>query len=292
MPADIQQRVAHTLDASLDGFMTSRLEPCLKELDSAITDSQTKVSTDTIHRIEGVETSTRELLLEQAATAQKSATDILLGLSRVFDAQLSREVILPYMEDLRRDVQEVKASASDAARADVLDSNMDLVNRQLGLLSLEVNDTSRSIQQTQNALKRKERRVRRSHAKLEEVNALLGSMAKVLDTVKLDGRRDLVRNPNRIGDGLGTAIQELIRAIWLVFHVLGICIREFMCVYVSNVSKLALRPLLTSVTEELSAQFCLHGGTVSSPHFCGSPFPRGCLNPSRMASPSRMLSEG
>lgn len=196
LPAELQERVAHTLDAAMDNGMKSMLEARLRKTE-ALMEKQSQASAAAMRQIQDLGANSQALIRQQSATVQRTAEGILKGL----------ETMLGVSED---------KLTSLSSGVDVMSAELHRLN--LGNLRLRKDEAKSQwhIQQT--------------YVKLEELGSLLGSMSLALNSAQ-GQRLPVPLCPSPIAGPLDMSLRELGRSISLLFNALKMLAMEFASVY-------------------------------------------------------------
>jgi len=161
LPTELQQRMAHSLDAAIDKGMTSILEARLTKTE-ALMESQSQASAAAVRCIQGLGETSQNLIRQQSDTVQKAAEEILKGFRTVLDlknqVQQSREQIM--------DVTQQGFSTQSSNLADVKNELASL-SLGLGALSTDLQRINEGNLQLRRSGVRYQFQIQRSHERLE-----------------------------------------------------------------------------------------------------------------------------
>ena len=219
LPTELQQRMAHSLDAAIDKGMTSILEARLTKTE-ALMESQSQASAAAVRCMQGLGETSQNLIRQQSDTVQKAAEEILKGFRMVLD--LKNQV-----QRSREQIMDVTQQGFGTQSSNLADVKNELASLSLGLgaLSTDLQRINEGNLQLRRSGVRYQFQIQRSHERLEQLSSVLTTIVNALNQVQ---GQPLPFCPDPLGGPFDRPLRELAKSIWLLCNALRMLVGELL----------------------------------------------------------------
>lgn len=224
MPAEIQARIAHTIDTAVD----TRISPQTLAVHNVVT----ALSTAQKNSSQAIEGTIRSVGKNTEAEIQKHSQKITLNLENKFNTlsishKACAEGIVKIEDQSHTTFEAVKINT--AASVTVLGSILDLSAHQSQSTDLVLRAVLQTGQETAHAIQKHSSASRQQtsslHQKLDRMNSLMGTVKDCMGDLSVAQRSASLSASNSEIQG---AIGNIYRSVWLLVSALHVLIRELM----------------------------------------------------------------